>query len=1005
MYKRKNYLYPAICSKIIFLLVLSLSFSVFAQSPEIYLQMGYKAGSNVSSNAMVFSNDGSLLAANSGDNTIRIWESVTGREVQTLLGHGGSIKSLVFLPDNRRIISGGNDKTVRLWDIGSGRQLRLFSGHQKDVECVAVSQDGSRLASSDDSTVKVWNIDTGALLATVTVPVESNAIQGYVSPIRALAFLPDNSRIIFVNLRGEVFIAGLNERRITSTISNSKLNHYSSLKILGFTSAGKVALGGLSVLIFIDPDSLEIIKKSIKDNIWIEYMAADGLMVAGTAMSMTDSKLFVFDANLQERFSFPLDDNITNKAYSPANNQLAISSFNDQLKLYDLETGKELQNLSAKAFTPRGGTFSMDGAYISIDAQVPVKNNSVSRTNTWANVWNLNIAAREKVFDRTERTEKILKMFASGNPAEREQASKIVTAQNYYDGEKETFSEYDELNKCFYYVEVASFYGSPWVNIYRIEAKDKYDLGVRSVQYRSQWKILKQFKAHEQNVTATAVSYKHGYVATGSTDKTIKLFSYPAMELLRTFKGHAGEITQLTFSPDVTRLLSQSSDQTTRLWDVASGRELARFINFTDGEWIVITPQGYYNASANGDRNLNVRVGNNVYGIENYREAFFRPDLVKLALAGGSLAGYRSLADIKRPPQVSIVDTPRSVNADNVTVKLHLTDNGGGIGDIRLYLNGSAVVMDSRAVKITAKGTKSLAKEYTLKLISGRNIIKAVAFNGDNTMQSNEVTQEITASFAAAGKPSLFALVIGINEFKNPKLKLNYPVADADLFAATLKKVTAGLFDKVNIRKLTSADTTTSASIIREIKSFQSLRPDDLFVFYIASHGTVDEGEYFLITSNVGSLRTEKLKTDAISQNMLKDAIANIPATKKLIIIDTCNAGALGEAIQVAMLTRGMSEDTALKILSRAVGSTILSASTSVQEALEGYQGHGLFTYVLTEGLKGKADKGKTGYVKTTELADYVDNEVPLLAEKVFKRAQYPTISISGQAFPIGKVK
>ena len=58
------------------------------------------------------------------------------------------------------------------------------------------------------------------------------------------------------------------------------------------------------------------------------------------------------------------------------------------------------------------------------------------------------------------------------------------------------------------------------------------------------------------------------------------------------------------------------------------------------------------------------------------------------------------------------------------------------------------------------------------------------------------------------------------------------------------------------------------------------------------------------------------------------------------------------------MLTRGMSEDTAMKVLSRAVGSTILSASTSIQEALEGYNGHGLFTYVLTEGLSGKADKG-----------------------------------------------
>ena len=94
-----------------------------------------------------------------------------------------------------------------------------------------------------------------------------------------------------------------------------------------------------------------------------------------------------------------------------------------------------------------------------------------------------------------------------------------------------------------------------------------------------------------------------------------------------------------------------------------------------------------------------------------------------------------------------------------------------------------------------------------------------------------------------------------------------------------------------------------------------------------------------------------------------------------------------------------------MKVLSRAVGSTILSASTSVQEALEGYQGHGLFTWALVQGLQGKADKGRTGYVRTTDLAAYVEDEVPILAEKIFKRAQFPTVSISGQGFPVGRVR
>ncbi len=272
-------------------------------------------------------------------------------------------------------------------------------------------------------------------------------------------------------------------------------------------------------------------------------------------------------------------------------------------------------------------------------------------------------------------------------------------------------------------------------------------------------------------------------------------------------------------------------------------------------------------------------------------------------------------------------------------------------------------------------------------------------------MQSNEAVHQVTTSFTAIRKPTLHALVIGVQAFRNPKLQLKYAVADADLFADTLRKGAGSLFEEVRVTPLTTREATSRDAIIGALQRYQAINPDDLFILYIASHGTVDEGEYFLITSNVGALSTQKLKSDALSQTALKELVANIPSTKKLIVIDTCNAGQLGQAMQTALLTRGMSEDTAMKVLSRAVGSTILSASTSLQEALEGYQGHGLFTWTLVQGMRGKADKGRTGYVKTTDLAAYVEDEVPNLAEKIFKRAQFPTVSISGQGFPVGRVR
>lgn len=557
----------------------------------------------------------------------------------------------------------------------------------------------------------------------------------------------------------------------------------------------------------------------------------------------------------------------------------------------------------------------------------------------------------------------------------------------------------------------------------------------------------------ESSVQSVAVSPDGKYALSGGADGTAKLWNIPALSLVKEFKGHTGlggtgavafssdgryamsgglsdglikswdlstgvevksvkashsglmGVGSLAISPDGKFVLS-GGDAATRIWDFATLEEVATMVSFEDGEWVVITANGYYNSSERGDQYLSVTVGGKPYTISQLRESFYRPDIVKLALSGGSLKSFAKLADIKQPPMVSIMNTPASVDRDEVSVSLKIIDVGGGIGDIRLYLNGAAVMLDSsRGLKVVSTNRNEVNKSYNLKLTKGLNSLRAIAFNGDNTMQSSDALYQVTASFQTDVKPSLYALVIGINDYKNPKLQLNNAVADALLFGNTLKQSASGLFDKVNLKMLTTAEATTNENIIRELKAMRSLNPDDLFVFYVASHGTVDEGEYYLITSNVGSTRTEKLKSDAVSQTAFKELIANIPATKKMIIIDTCNAGALGSAIQTAMLTRGMSEDTAMKVLSRAVGSTVLSASTSIQEALEGYNGHGLFTFVLAEGLQGKADKGRTGYVKTTELADYVDNEVPLLAEKIFKKAQYPTISISGQAFPIGRVK
>jgi WD40 repeat protein len=358
-------------------------------------------------------------------------------------------------------------------------------------------------------------------------------------------------------------------------------------------------------------------------------------------------------------------------------------------------------------------------------------------------------------------------------------------------------------------------------------------------------------------VTSVAFSPDGKYALSAGVDNKVIIWDLASGTEWKVLAGHTGGWAgSAKFSPNGKHVIS-AGDASTRIWDVSTGKEVASMIAFEDGEWIITTDNGYYTSSPKGDQYLRVKVGGKDYTTEQLRESFYRPDLVNLALSGGSLKELKKVADVKPPPAVAIVDTPKSIDKSDAAINLKIIDAGGGIGDIRLYLNGSAVMLDStRGVKIVASNQNEIYKTYKLKLSSGLNSIRAIAFNADNTMQSTDAIYEITASFKLIGKPSLYALVIGINEYKNPKLQLNYAVADAALFADTLKKGASALFEKVEVKKLSSKEETTRENIIKELKTMQALNPDDLFVLYVASHGTVDDGEYFLITSNVGSTPT-----------------------------------------------------------------------------------------------------------------------------------------------------
>ncbi|MFC1569874.1 caspase family protein [bacterium] len=471
---------------------------------------------------------------------------------------------------------------------------------------------------------------------------------------------------------------------------------------------------------------------------------------------------------------------------------------------------------------------------------------------------------------------------------------------------------------------------------------------------------------------------------------------------------------QLTFDPLGERFAIINGLGQAQFYNLKDGSLIADFYEFPDAS-LVMTPEGYFYGTGSFEQHLHFVQGTEILELGQFFNQFYKPAVVRQTLTREPVPEMESIHDLltrKPAPWIEIL-SPQSgleVETDKVTLEVKITDRGGGIGDVLGYVNGTQIANSTRGIQIKSTGeTKEQIISMDIFLVEGDNQIKVVGFNKDGTMESRPANLTVLSNFKAV-KPSLYALIVGINQYENQNITLNYAVSDALALKGTLQQAAAPLFGNMVVNTLTTKQLTTRDEVRHAFSQIRDrIHPNDLFVFYNASHGVVDvvgnEEQYYLLTSNVKLLSSRHIGQHALSQKELVQLIGSIPAQKKLIILDTCHSGKAGEEIQVALIqSRGLTEATAVKILQRAVGSAVFTASSDTQLALEGYQGHGLFTYTFLEGLKGKADRDGDGFVKIRELADYVEENVMEISENKFKRLQTPIIEIGGNTFPIAQV-
>jgi RNA polymerase sigma factor (sigma-70 family) len=148
---------------------------------------------------LAFSRDGKSLATSGVWNRVRLWDTITGKELQDRGGHEGAVCSVCFSPDGKQVATAGEDMTVRLWGAATGAPARAPFRHDASwVTSVLFHPDGKRLFAGElRGEVVEWDLTGGERRLRLDLRPGTSKDANH---LHALALSPDGTALTALGL-------------------------------------------------------------------------------------------------------------------------------------------------------------------------------------------------------------------------------------------------------------------------------------------------------------------------------------------------------------------------------------------------------------------------------------------------------------------------------------------------------------------------------------------------------------------------------------------------------------------------------------------------------------------------------------------------------------------------------------------------------------------------------------------------------------------------------------
>lgn len=987
-------------------------------------------------NDIAISSDGKFFISSSADKTAKMWNISSGELLKTFEGNTDYLTSVALSHNDKLLITAGFDWEAKLWDVATGELLKNFKvnpdkGIGYGVNAV-FSPDDKRVAiGGDNRSVMIYDITSGEKLE------EYKPEKGFCGGCGTFVKYEFDQGIYSASNKGDL---KLWSERGGKTLTNyySNPSEFTSLdvhgdKLLVTTEDSLKIYGTKSKKLFL-AKALGL-EKEITD----ARFSPDGKTIA---ISCDDKLVRLYDASNSELLrTYQGFLNLTDKAgieydksswdyyirkYTSLKNDVKISPDGKYLvkgkigsivRMWEVASGVIAQEFVGHDMAVLSTEFSGDGKYL-----------LTAGADRKAILWE--VASGKKIKEFIGHRDVIFNVAFSADRKSIATGSWDGTAKiwDVATGElKQTlvFEQSAPYKLQFYnndiYLLIAGL--DKTLKLWEIDSKTEvrnflghtdiiHDFNVapdKKTIISASWDGKVKFwdintglqtarvSDHEGPVYATAFSSDGMQVATAGLDRAIRVRNSTNGNIEKQLEGHVASVTSLEFSNDNALLVSASEDGMVKVWDLTSGNELVSYIILNQKDWMAINASGYFNATEGAMQSISFVQGMKSFSVDQFFDEFYKPDLLKRTFnnRGGDQLNMMEKIEKSPPPFIEFISPPNNETSktDKIDVFVKVSDTGGGVSAAKLLHNGK-IILDK---PLEVKSGKSIVLNEVVQLVPGANYIEATAKSKGN-IESQKY--RVRVDYGEEMKSTLYLVVIGINQYENEALNLNYAAADAKGFKELIMSNSEKLYDKIELVTLYDYEATKDNIINKLNELAKAIKPNDVLFFYYAGHGSMVDNEfYFVPTNNVKLYSEDKLSKNGITATEMQSRLTNIAALKQVVFIDACQSGG-----GVEMLAqRGAGEEKALAQLSRSTGIHILAAAGSEQFATEFTElGHGLFTHVLLEALSGKADGApKDGKITIYELKSYLDDQVPEYSKKYKGAMQFPHTFSRGQDFPL----